>query len=174
MGRTGSDRSVAIAATWTARSLVQCKHWNAYQVLPNPGHQLLGIMVNELATRAIVVTGDGFTREATVFDAFVETGLWVPLSLQAVKTTTGKTAKHYDQIAWFQGEDFGLKPSGRAGSIDFAGAVYQELSNAQVSPRVSDHLPLWVEFTTDRSEEGMARVLGVDIDAPEPFAGVLD
>lgn len=37
-----------------------------------------------------------------------------------------------------QGEDFGLKPSGRAGSIDFAGAVYQELSTAQVSPRVSD------------------------------------
>ena len=69
----------------------------------------------------------------SLFDAFVETGLWVPLPLQTVKTTAGKTAKHYDQIAWFQGEDFGLKPSGRAGSIDFAGAVYQELSTAQVS-----------------------------------------
>lgn len=109
-----------------------------------------------------------------LFDAFVETGLWVPKPPQTVMTTTGETAKHYDQIAWFQGEDFGLKPSGRAGSIDFAGAVYQELSTAQVSPRMSDHLPLWVEVTTDRSEEGMARVLGVDVDGPEPFAGVLD
>lgn len=109
-----------------------------------------------------------------LFDAFVETGLWVPEPLQAVKTTAGKTAKHYDQIAWFQGDDFGLRPSGRAGSIDFAGAVFQGLTTAQVSPRVSDHLPLWVEFTTDRSEERMAKVLGVDVDGPEPFGGVLD
>lgn len=109
-----------------------------------------------------------------LFDAFVQTGLWVPEALQGVRTTTGKAAKYYDQIAWFQGEDFGLRPSGRAGTVDFAGAVYQELSQAQVSPRVSDHLPLWIEFVTDRSEEAMARVLGVDFDAPDPFAVVPD
>lgn len=109
-----------------------------------------------------------------LFDAFVENGLWVPEALQKVRTTTGKVAKHYDQIAWFQGEDFGLRPSGRAGIIDFAGAVYKELSQAQVSPRVSDHLPLWIEFTTDRSQEAMARVLGLNMDVPEPFAGVPD
>lgn len=109
-----------------------------------------------------------------LFDAFVETGLWVPEALQAVKTTTGKVARHYDQIAWFQGEDFGLRPSGRAGTIDFAGAVFQGLAQTQVSPRISDHLPLWIEFATDRSEEAMARVLGVDIDRPDPFAGVPD
>ena len=109
-----------------------------------------------------------------LFDAFVETGLWVPTALQSVRTTTGKVAKHYDQIAWFQGEDVGLRPSGRAGTIDFGGAVFQELSSAQVSPRISGHLPLWVEFSTDRSEEAMARVLGLDIDRPDPFAGVPD
>lgn len=107
-----------------------------------------------------------------LFDAFVETGLWVPQALQSMKTTTGKAARHYDQIAWFQGEDFGLRPTGRAGTIDFTGAVYPELAQAQVSPRVSDHLPLWLEFSTDRSEEGMARVLGVDIDGPDPFGGI--
>ncbi|WP_158497851.1 endonuclease/exonuclease/phosphatase family protein [Pseudoxanthomonas suwonensis] len=95
-----------------------------------------------------------------LFDAFVETGLWVPEALQAVRTTTGKRAKHYDQIAWFQGEDFGLRPSGLAGTIDFAGAVFQELAQTQVSPRISDHLPLWIEFSTDRSEEAMAGILG--------------
>jgi endonuclease/exonuclease/phosphatase family metal-dependent hydrolase len=109
-----------------------------------------------------------------LFDAFVETGLWVPEALQQVKTTAGKTAKYYDQIAWFQGEDFGLRPSGRAGAIDFAGAVYKELSSAQLPPRMSDHLPLWIEFVTDRSEEALARVLGVDIDGPDPFAVVPD
>ncbi|MDH5823584.1 endonuclease/exonuclease/phosphatase family protein [Luteimonas sp. RD2P54] len=107
-----------------------------------------------------------------LFDAFVATGLWVPEALQAVRTTTGKVAKHYDQIAWFRGEDFGLRPSGRAGTIDFAGAVYQEVPQSQVSPRVSDHLPLWIEFATDRSDEAMARVLGADPDSPDPFAGV--
>ncbi|MBJ6984341.1 restriction endonuclease [Luteimonas sp. MC1750] len=44
--------------------LVQCKHWNAYQVPHNDVHQLLGIMVNEQATGAIVVTSGEFTRAA--------------------------------------------------------------------------------------------------------------
>ena len=109
-----------------------------------------------------------------LFDAFVETGLWVPEALQQLKTTTGKEAKHYDQIAWFQGKDFGLRPSGRAGTVDFSGAVFQELTQAQVSPRISDHMPLWIEFSTDRSEEAMAKVLGVDPDYPDPFAGIPD
>jgi endonuclease/exonuclease/phosphatase family metal-dependent hydrolase len=109
-----------------------------------------------------------------LFDAFVEKGLWVPEALQTVKTTTGKAVKHYDQIAWFQGDDFGLKPSGRAGTIDFAGAVYKDMATRNVSPRISDHLPLWIEFSTDRSEEAMAKTLGVDIDLPHPFDSVPD
>lgn len=109
-----------------------------------------------------------------LFDAFIAEGLWVPTALQHVRTTTGQAAKHYDQIAWFQGEDFQLRPSGLAGTIDFTGAVYQELSARQVSPRISDHLPLWIEFITDRSEVAMAATLGVDADQPEPFAGVRD
>jgi restriction system protein len=44
--------------------LVQCKHWNAYQVPHNDVHQLLGIMVNEQATGAILVTSGEFTRAA--------------------------------------------------------------------------------------------------------------
>lgn len=44
--------------------VVQCKHWNAYQVPHNDVHQLLGIMVNEQATGAILVTSGEFTRAA--------------------------------------------------------------------------------------------------------------
>lgn len=44
--------------------VVQCKHWNAYQVPHNDVHQLLGVMVNEGATGAILVTSGEFTSAA--------------------------------------------------------------------------------------------------------------
>lgn len=44
--------------------LVQCKHWNAKQVPHNDVHQLIGVMVNEGATGAILVTSGEFTRAA--------------------------------------------------------------------------------------------------------------
>jgi restriction system protein len=44
--------------------VVQCKHWNAYQVPHNDVHQLLGVMVNEGATGAILVTSGEFTNAA--------------------------------------------------------------------------------------------------------------
>ena len=44
--------------------LVQCKHWNAKQVLHNAVHELLGIMVNEGATGAILISSGEFTRAA--------------------------------------------------------------------------------------------------------------
>lgn len=103
-----------------------------------------------------------------LFDAFVETGLWVPEAIQNVSTSYGRTAKHYDQIAWFR-DDFHLRTHGRAGCIDFVDAIFPELSRRGMTDRVSDHLPLWVEFITDRSDEAMARTLGVDPNMPDPF-----
>lgn len=44
--------------------LVQIKHWNAYKVPHNDVHQLLGVMVNEGATGAIVITSGEFTKAA--------------------------------------------------------------------------------------------------------------
>ncbi len=44
--------------------LVQCKHWNAKQVPHNEVQQLLGIMVNECATGAILVSSGEFTVAA--------------------------------------------------------------------------------------------------------------
>lgn len=44
--------------------LVQVKHWNACQVPHNDVHQLLGIMVNEGATGAVLVTSGEFTKAA--------------------------------------------------------------------------------------------------------------
>ncbi|MFT3898530.1 MAG: restriction endonuclease [Thermomonas sp.] len=44
--------------------VVQCKRWNAYKVPHNDVHQLLGVMVNQGATGAILVTSGEFTRAA--------------------------------------------------------------------------------------------------------------
>jgi restriction system protein len=46
--------------------VVQCKHWNARQVPHNPVHELLGVMLTEGATGAIVVTSGEFTEAARV------------------------------------------------------------------------------------------------------------
>jgi len=58
--------------------------------------------------------------------------------------------------------------------IDFAGAVYQDLSLRRMSYRVSDHFPLWVEFCIDGSVEQMARTLGLDPAMPDPLGTVPD
>lgn len=44
--------------------LVQCKHWNAKQVTHDAVHALLGVLVTEGATGAILVTGGEFTDAA--------------------------------------------------------------------------------------------------------------
>jgi endonuclease/exonuclease/phosphatase family metal-dependent hydrolase len=108
-----------------------------------------------------------------LFQTFVSTGLIVPPQLLDVKTTYGTEPKFYDHIAWFMG-DIDLNFTEHAGAIDFAGAIYQELTLRQMSFRVSDHFPLWVEFIIDRSTEDMARTLGVDPAMPDPLGSVPD
>lgn len=124
----------------------------------------------------LIVLGDFNTdrdEENDLFEVFLEQGLWVPYELRDLKTTYGRDAKHYDQIGWFR-EDMALQPTGRAGVVDFAGAVFRELTPFQMTFRVSDHFPLWAEFSTDRSTEGIANVLGVDPSMPDPFRDVPD
>jgi endonuclease/exonuclease/phosphatase family metal-dependent hydrolase len=124
----------------------------------------------------LIVLGD-FNIDSRIdnplFQAFVAEGLVVPQPLLNVTTTFGSQAKHYDQIAWFMG-DLTLLSEGRAGAVDFTGCVFKELTARQVTDRVSDHFPLWVEFLIDRSTEAMARTLGVDPSMPNPLGGVPD
>ena len=91
-----------------------------------------------------------------LFDAFTSTGLRVPDALQNLQRTIfddpGDPSDNnfYDQIAWFTGGsgallDLELRS---AGNFDFQPFVYTDknLSRTSISFRVSDHLPLWVEF----------------------------
>jgi hypothetical protein len=112
-----------------------------------------------------------------LFQAFISRGLNVPEQLLGLKTTYDTEPKFYDQIGWFMDESFTLKYSDRAGSIDFAGAVFKEMSNFLMSYRVSDHFPLWVEFIIDNSAEQMGRTLGLDeiqLGMPDPLSVVPD
>jgi hypothetical protein len=124
----------------------------------------------------LIVLGD-FNIETRgdnpLFQAFISTGLVVPPQLLNLKTTYDTKPKYYDQLAWFMG-DLTLETGERAGVIDIAGAAFKELTLLQMSYRLSDHFPLWVEFITDRSQEQMARTLGVDPAMPDPFASVPD
>jgi endonuclease/exonuclease/phosphatase family metal-dependent hydrolase len=108
-----------------------------------------------------------------LFQAFVSTGLWLPKQLENLRTAFGREPKFYDQIAWFR-DAFDLPYTEHAGVIDFSGAVFPELDLKQMAVRVSDHFPLWVEFSLDRSSEQMAVTLGVDPGAPDPLAVVPD
>jgi endonuclease/exonuclease/phosphatase family metal-dependent hydrolase len=124
----------------------------------------------------LIVLGDfNIDRRSNdpLFDAFVSTGLFVPEELCGVKTTYNTKPKHYDQIAWFRG-DLNLLSEKRAGVVDFTRAVFKELTLQQMTYRISDHFPLWVEFILDRSTQVMARTLGIDPDMPNPFRDIAD
>lgn len=116
---------------------------------------------------------DARRLEDPLYAAFLATGLMVPEALRDVQTNYAQTVKHYDQIAWFMGE-LNLLTKQNAGVIDFRDALHRELSGSQLTHRISDHLPLWVEFSIDRSTEQFIRTLRLDPDSPDPLAAVAD
>lgn len=91
-----------------------------------------------------------------LYEAFVSTGLWPPTELNMVPRTlfaTPTKPHFYDQIAWFTDTTnltgrLTLGYQGRAGGFDFRPHVLRGMDDTALSWRLSDHLPLWVEFTT--------------------------
>jgi endonuclease/exonuclease/phosphatase family metal-dependent hydrolase len=91
-------------------------------------------------------------------DAFISTGLDIPPHLQDVPRTIfadpekPELNKFYDQIAWFTGRNnlpaLSLQYS-RGGYFDFTDVALASrgLTKAQLSWRISDHYPLWAEFS---------------------------
>jgi len=96
-------------------------------------------------------------QDDPLWQALTSTGLTVPDDLQAVPRSVfadpgePSTDKCYDQIAWFEttrGRPRLSLDYRRGGHVDFLPFVYTEtdLSKSEISYRVSDHYPLWVEF----------------------------
>ena len=88
------------------------------------------------------------------YDAFVSSGLSVPENLWNVRRTLiDNQTKFYSQIAWFENQNKIPQLSIRylnGGIFDFGPHIMKKarLSPFQLSWRISDHLPLWAEFST--------------------------
>ena len=88
-----------------------------------------------------------------LFDAFTSTGLQPAPQLNDVpRTIFGDpgASKFYDQIAWFVDEAHGpvlTLESASAGGFDFVPLLQGDLKKTELSWKISDHLPLWVEFS---------------------------
>ena len=89
-----------------------------------------------------------------LYEAFVSTGLFPPAELNRVRRTVfddDGSNNFYDQIAWFSQPDGApllnaMTYTNRGGGFDFIPHVLTHLTVSQVSWRISDHYPLWVEF----------------------------
>lgn len=90
------------------------------------------------------------------YEAFVSTGLKVPEDLHPLpRTVYENSTKFYDQIAWFQDDQHVAQLSIgylRGGIFNFVPHVLRNynLTTSQLSWRISDHLPIWAEFTTNK------------------------
>jgi len=94
-----------------------------------------------------------------LYQAFTSTGLRPPDNLNFVPRTIfddpfAPPGDHhfYDQIAWFGGDQGvpGLTLAYRnSGTFDFT-ELHPRTSRQNLSWRISDHFPLWVEFTAER------------------------
>jgi endonuclease/exonuclease/phosphatase family metal-dependent hydrolase len=98
-----------------------------------------------------------------LYDAFTSTGLRTPLELDNIPRTifgSMDKQKHYDQVAWFTGEQgvpaLSLDYTGQAGNFDFVPHVRKDLTKQEKSWRVSDHYPLWVEFAVPEGDSDTA------------------
>jgi endonuclease/exonuclease/phosphatase family metal-dependent hydrolase len=120
-------------AEWLARWAREERHWN----------------------QNLIALGDFNIdrRGDPLFDAFTSTGIEPARGLNDVpRTIVGDpgAAKFYDQIAWFVDDHDGpvlALDSSAAGSFDFVPLLRGELTKTALSWRLSDHYPLWVEFS---------------------------
>lgn len=93
-----------------------------------------------------------------LYEAFTSSGLYVPEVMNEharsifSRGKQGSKAKFYDQIAWFNGS--GGAPAlsmnfVNGGSFDFVRSAMQSrgLTRSQLSWQLSDHYPLWAEFS---------------------------
>ncbi|WP_273447072.1 endonuclease/exonuclease/phosphatase family protein [Neolewinella agarilytica] len=85
---------------------------------------------------------------------FLAEGLYVPPALQAPEATRSifNKDKYYDQIAWFNGDNKQPKLSMdllAAGNYDFVPLLWNEETHSKLqhSWMISDHYPLWAEFS---------------------------
>lgn len=117
----------------------------------------------------LIMLGDFniFNRQDVTMEAITQAGFVVPEELNSIPGSNVAKDKHYDQIAYYKCLAH-MRPTGRAGVFDFFEHVYRledEAAYAQERTerpgrnfkdwrtyRMSDHLPMWIEFGIDDSD----------------------
>jgi hypothetical protein len=123
----------------------------------------------------VLVLGDFniFNRDDVTMQALADAGFVVPPSLQSIPGSNVSKDKHYDQIAYLRALT-GMTPTGRAGVFDFFEHVYRIDDESDYSAdrklkpgrsfsdwrsyRMSDHLPMWIEFDIDESDRYLSTI----------------
>jgi endonuclease/exonuclease/phosphatase family metal-dependent hydrolase len=108
----------------------------------------------ETWSKNLIALGDFNVNKGPLYDALTATGLTTPDELTDIPRTIfdapGKQ-HFYDQIAWFaeNGSRSVLSLDFlSAGSFDFVPLLQGGFTIPQLSWKISDHYPLWVEFST--------------------------
>jgi endonuclease/exonuclease/phosphatase family metal-dependent hydrolase len=120
-------------AAWLARWAREERHWN----------------------QNLIALGDFNIdrRGDPLYEAFTSSGIEPAAQLNDVpRTIFGDPGdeKFYDQIAWFTDEERGpmlTLQASAAGFFDFVPHLQGDLTKLALSWKISDHYPLWVEFS---------------------------
>jgi len=123
----------------------------------------------------LILLGDFniFNRNDVTMEALTASSFIVPEELQTIPGSNVAKDKHYDQIAYFKKLE-SLRSTGRAGVFDFydhvyrldGAAAYEALRKDKPGRsfkdwrtyRMSDHLPMWLEFGIDDSEAYLDKI----------------
>ena len=113
----------------------------------------------------LIMLGDFniFNRQDATMQAITTAGFVVPPELQQLPGSNAAKNKHYDQIAYYK-KLSKMSTTGRANVFDFYEHVYRDATaydtvrngrgrsfNDWRSYQMSDHLPMWIEFSVDDS-----------------------
>lgn len=114
----------------------------------------------------LILLGDFniFNRADVTLQAILDAGFKVPEALEAIPGSNVDKNRHYDQMAYLNRLSH-LKPTGKAGVFDYYEHVYRLADAADYEKeraakpgrsfkewrtyRMSDHLPMWMEFGID-------------------------
>jgi len=102
---------------------------------------------------SLIIMGDfNIERKGDkAYDAFVSKNLYIPEDIRDLPSTIFKELKLYDQIGWYKNSRSKSQISldyVTGGIFDFRNSVLKNKNYpfTQLSFRISDHFPLWVEF----------------------------
>ncbi len=94
-------------------------------------------------------------RGDLLHETFISSGLHIPPDMQTPEVTRSifDKTKFYDHIAWFMGENGSPRLSLeylRGGNYDFVKSITYRgtTTKNELSWKISDHYPLWAEFST--------------------------